>query len=229
MASMKKWWIRGLLVVSLLFSLLFNVFFILKNKTTVLNSSPTDLFDDEVIRVIDGDTFDTKKGERIRLYEIDTPEFPTQCLGKEAKVRLVTLIDQKNISYKSMGKDNFGRTLAYVYSEKKLVNTALVEEGLAYYRKGKTITANSLIIEKAQDNAKSLSRGVWSTLCQSQKSDCLIKGNYREDNHTRIYHLPSCYNYDKISIKDGTSDRWFCTEKEASEAGFIKSQDCPIK
>ncbi|MGB9706875.1 MAG: hypothetical protein ACPLXP_02260 [Microgenomates group bacterium] len=42
-----------------------------------------------------------------------------------------------------------------------------------------------------------------------------------------VYHLPECYNYDKIVINQREGDRWFCSEEEAKEAGFRKSKDCP--
>lgn len=178
-------------------------------------------------RIIDGDTFDTSAGERIRLYEINAPEYPAGCMGEDAKERLEELILNSNVSLETFGKDNFGRTLAYVYHNGLFMNEILVEEGLAYYEKGKASASRFLDIEKAQEKAKLALRGVWSSLCQTKKQGCLIKGNYREADHTRIYHTPDCYNYEKITIRPGTSDRWFCSEEEAIGAGFRKSLDCP--
>ena len=40
----------------------------------------------KVIRVLDGDTFDTSDGERFRIYQIDAPEYPKGCLGIDAKI-----------------------------------------------------------------------------------------------------------------------------------------------
>ena len=107
-----------------------------------------------------------------------------------------------------------------------MLNEILTEEGLTYFYKDK-INSHTLEIEKAEEKAKLAGRGVWSSLCLTQKEGCLIKGNYRSADTTRIYHTPDCYNYAKITIKPGTSDRWFCTEVEAQQAGFVKSQDCP--
>jgi len=208
-------------------SLILNGYLFLKINPSILNPHKKNLAEDRVTKVIDGDTFDVGSGERIRLYEIDAPEYPQGCLGTEAKTRLENLIGGKKINYKKIGKDNFGRILAYVYDNNLLINEALVEEGLAYFYKGKIMTDRSLTIERTSDKAKNLGRGVWSSLCRTQKSDCFIKGNYRDADNTRIYHLPVCYNYDKISIRPGTSDRWFCTETEAVSAGFTKSKDCP--
>lgn len=72
-------------------------------------------------------------------------------------------------------------------------------------------------------------RGIWSSLCQKPRGEnCIIKGNYRRDKDTRIYHTPDCYNYNKITIREGKGDRWFCSEAEATAAGFRKSRDCPL-
>jgi len=83
-------------------------------------------------------------------------------------------------------------------------------------------------LELAEGNAKNAKRGIWSSRCQnSQKEGCLIKENYRKDTKTKIYHLPDCYNYDKITVNLKEKDAWFCTAEEAVNAGFVKSRDCP--
>ena len=200
--------------------------YLLKNKIiSPQKNSQTKLVN--VTRIIDGDTFDTQDGERIRFYEIDAPEYPKGCMGVDAKTRLETLILNKKVTIEKIKKDNFGRILAYVYLDKLLLNEILTEEGLAYFYKDKILSTHSLEIEKAEKKAKLAERGVWSSLCLTKKEGCVIKGNYRSSDTTRIYHTPDCYNYDRITIKPGTSDRWFCTELEAKRTGFVKSLDCP--
>lgn len=178
-------------------------------------------------RVVDGDTIVVEGGEIIRLYEINAPENPKDCLGVDAKNRMEELVSGKEVSLETFGRDNFGRMLTYVYLNKLLINDVMVEEGLAYFLKGKTLTQNSVLIEQSQEKARLAERGVWSSFCQTKKEGCNIKGNYRSAENTRIYHTPDCYNYDKITIKLGTSDRWFCNETEAELQGFVKSKDCP--
>ncbi len=208
------------------FSFLLNIYFIFLAKKLPLIPK-TDLASTKVLKIIDGDTFDTANGERIRLYEINAPENPNECMGEDAKNRLENLLQDKTISLEKFGKDNFGRTLAHVYQGTLFINEILVEEGLAYFEKGKVQNPKSLQIEQTENKAKLASRGVWSSLCQTKKDGCIIKGNYRSADNTRIYHTPDCYNYDKITIKPGTTDRWFCSESEAITAGFRKSRDCP--
>lgn len=84
-----------------------------------------------VSRVIDGDTFETASG-RVRLFGVDTPEFGERC-ASEATGRLnklagnsVRLEDGPRLT------DQFGRRLAYVYTEGGLsIDETLVREGLA--------------------------------------------------------------------------------------------------
>lgn len=216
-----------LFIVIFVISINFNLYFFFNLTFKKLFYHGNNKIIAKVIKVIDGDTFDVNKEERIRLYEINAPEYPKDCLGVDAKARMEDLILNKKISIEKIGKDNFGRTLAYVYLNKLLINDTMAEEGLAYFEKGKTITENSLTIEQSQDKAKLAGRGVWSSFCQTKKEGCIIKGNYRPADNTRIYHTPDCYNYDRITIKPGTSDRWFCSEEEAKKAGFRKSNDCP--
>lgn len=211
--------------VILIISVCLNIYFIFNKTNWFRNKS--NFISVYAIRVIDGDTFDTKDGERVRLYEINAPELPTGCLSEMSKFRLEEQILNNQLAIIRTGKDNFGRTLAYVFKKDLLINKSLVVEGLAYFQKGKSMTKYSLSIEQAQSEAKDAGRGVWSSQCETKKDGCLIKGNYRPADNTRIYHTPDCYNYDKIIISPGTTDSWFCTEVEATTAGFIKSKDCP--
>jgi micrococcal nuclease len=49
----------------------------------------------KVTRIIDGDTFETETGEKVRLIGINAPEI-SDIFGQEAKQHLANLIDQKN-------------------------------------------------------------------------------------------------------------------------------------
>lgn len=83
-----------------------------------------------VSRVIDGDTLDTPSG-RVRLFGVDTPEAGERCAA-EATSRMnelagnsVRLEDGPRLT------DQFGRLLAYVYTEKGFsIDETLVREGL---------------------------------------------------------------------------------------------------
>ncbi len=181
-----------------------------------------------VARVIDGDTFDTEAGIRVRLWGIDAPEYPEGCLSEAAKKRLEELIQNQKLTIIDKGKDVFGRNLAIIHVGDLSINEALLTEGMAVYDgKENADDVNLQEMEKAVKEAELAKRGVWSSRCYQPNPKCVIKGNYRQSDNTKIYHLPSCYNYNKVTVNPVGSDKWFCGEAEAIKAGFKKSLDCP--
>ena len=123
-----------------------------------------------VERVIDGDTFKTTKGEKIRLLGINTPEIrhdtsPAQPFGKQAKNALIRFIAGKQVrlTFDKEKKDKYGRTLAHVYLRDGLwVNAALVEQGLAHvYTFAPNISAAKKLLRVEQD-AIAAKRNMWS-------------------------------------------------------------------
>ena len=90
--------------------------------------------DTRVTRVIDGDTFITNKGDRVRLIGVDAPELPS-LRGIESKMYLHELIDDKVVILErdgiSKNKDKYGRLLRYVYLNNKDVNLQMLKSGYA--------------------------------------------------------------------------------------------------
>ncbi len=122
-----------------------------------------------VRNVIDGDTFSTTQGEKIRLLGINTPEIrhetsPAQPYGDEAKAALLQLISgqQLRLSFDSEKKDRYQRTLAHVYRRDGLwVNAEMIRLGLAHvYTFTPNITAAAALIE-AEQLAITAARNMW--------------------------------------------------------------------
>ena len=90
--------------------------------------------DTKVTRVIDGDTFITNKGDRVRLIGVDAPELPS-LRGIESKMYLNQLIHNKVVTLErdeiSDNKDKYGRLLRYVYLDKKDVNLHMIKSRYA--------------------------------------------------------------------------------------------------
>lgn len=218
---MRKNFILPVLILSLVFNLYFVLEEYLKER---LPFGEEGGLKGGVVRVIDGDTFDLEGGIRVRLFGIEAPEYPKGCLSQKAKERLEELVLGKEAEIEVEGSDSFGRKLGFVTVDGIFVNRVLVEEGLANVT-DKNSKYASMLLARA-DEAKKLKRGIWSSLCMPKES-CLIKGSFRRDKGTKIYHLPGCFNYERIIIKEREGDRWFCSEKEAQAVGFRKSEDCP--
>lgn len=53
---------------------------------------------------------------------------------------------------------------------------------------------------------------------------CNIKGNIAHDTGERIYHLPKDDYYWETSVNWLRGERYFCSEKEAREAGWRKAR-----
>lgn len=90
----------------------------------------------KVVRIADGDTITILHAdntqERIRLYGIDCPE-KSQSFGNSARKFTGSLVFGKQASIRSMDRDKYGRTVAWVYVGEKNVNEELVRAGYAWH------------------------------------------------------------------------------------------------
>lgn len=207
-------------------SIFFNFRLYQSNKSKYIISN-LGSFQSKVINIVDGDTFDIENSDRVRLAYIDAPEFPKDCYSLQAKIRLTELINNKVVKILKLKKDNFGRILGTVYLNDLNINKTMIVEGYAVFTPNSIQSEYDVELKQAETEARLANRGIWSSACQQKNDNCIIKGNYRSDNKTKIYHLPGCFNYDKIVVNEKAQDQWFCTENEATRSGFVKSNDCP--
>lgn len=223
MAKRVKIWIAILLLI-LSISLVLNIVFVYQN-----------LERNRVVKVVDGDSFETKDKRRIRLLGIDAPE-KGRCLAEKAQSRLKELIFNKRVRLTDIVTDDYGRILANVFVNELLVSSALLpnhlfvnkillEEGLARF-----VYVSSLYYEELKsvaNNAKLEKKGIYSDLCRSKqpRNECTIKGNTNSSGE-KIYHLPACLHYQEVIVDEAYGDQWFCSEDEASTSGFRKTEGC---
>lgn len=118
----------------------------------------------KVIRVIDGDTFETEDGEKVRMIGINAPEL-SDIFGIEAKEHLKELIEHKDVILVpgkiSKDKDVYQRLLRYVYYESEDINKKMIEDGFAFaYLKYKFEKSSEY--ENAQLESKANYNGIWS-------------------------------------------------------------------
>ena len=107
-------------------------FLVFLNYDKDLDDSKITVSVNQVVEVIDGDTFKTYGGEIVRLICIDTPEKGISGYF-EAKEFLSELILDKVVSMDKdlEDKDAYGRSLRYVYADGLFVNQKMVQEGYA--------------------------------------------------------------------------------------------------
>ena len=200
-------------------SLILNGIFFYREKVTQKNQGVG------VISVYDGDTLILENKERLRLRQLDAPELEL-CGGEEAKKKLEKLVSGKRVRITEQIPDQQGRGMALVYVGNTLVNKELIAGGYARYHSDKT--SQTEILKAAAEEARGNNLGLYGT-CQSMTNsktpNCTIKGNI--DRTRKTYHMPGCTQYPFAVVEEDVGEQWFCTEKEAREAGYIKSARCP--
>jgi micrococcal nuclease len=114
-----------------------------------------------VVKVIDGDTFDVLQGKertRIRLFGIDSPE-RGQAFNKKAKEFTESLVSGRVVKIVIHNKDRYGRSVADVYlTDGTHVNAAIVGAGYAWqYKK----YSNDPEIANLEAVARKAKKGLW--------------------------------------------------------------------
>lgn len=215
--------LKKLVVILFIPSILLNVF--LGYKT--LSQRQANLI--KVIGVIDGDTVVLENKTRLRLRHVDAPEL-INCGGEQAKQFVSSLVNGKSITIEEQIPDQMGRAMGLIYVNSILVNEKLLEAGWARYHSDQTTKTN--LLKKVADEAKTNKLGIFSQLCLQEKNlenpNCIIKGNLenKRPSGRKLYYLPNCAQYKFVMVEKDLGEQWFCTEKEAIAAGYIKAATC---
>lgn len=179
-----------------------------------------------VIRVIDGDTFETAEHQYIRVGSTEAPE-PGRCGGAEAKAAMEKFVLGKPVYLKVVYRDPYQRLVSLVYTADRFVNEAMISEGFSYHARGSP-GAIGAELKSASDRAREKKKGIFSPTCTQtinlKNPSCSIKGN---TGSGKIYYLPGCGVYHNVEVQLFRGDQWFCSENEAVAAGFRKPGQCP--
>lgn len=181
-----------------------------------------------VSRIIDGDTFETTEGLKVRLAGVNAPELKL-CGGEESKEKLEKLILKKPIYLKVLYNDPFKRLVSQVYTQKIYVNAEMAKTGNAYYENHEKGLEN---LKTLSDIAKKNKVGIFSSRCTQttnpKNPSCNIKGNIprNQTKKYQYYFLPGCGHYSTTVVQLYQGDQWFCTETEAKKVGFTKANEC---
>ena len=134
-----------------------------------------------VTKVVDGDTFviddGSKKGARVRLIGVDTPESRKTgrkeigYYGKEAKEFMSKYILNKRVrlEYDVNKYDQYMRILAYAYMEDgTFINEYLVASGYAMVMTFPPNVKYSELFLKRQQEARVKNRGLWGKTVENK-------------------------------------------------------------
>ena len=202
---------------------------------------PTELY--KVLRVIDGDTIVVRiSGEEktVRYIGVDTPETvhperPVQCFGAEASTKNKQLVEGAMVSLERdiSDTDKYGRLLRYVYAGETFVNYELVAGGYARSLTFPPDVKHNELLRRALTQAREAELGLWGTSCSTDivsgsndtEGSCTIKGNINSSGN-KLFHTPSCPDYETVNINEIAGERWFCSENDAFSAGWRKAGNC---
>lgn len=116
-----------------------------------------------VTAVFDGGSFALTDGRRVRLAGIQTPRAGWP-LADEAKARVAAMVQGRavDLAYADRGTDRHGDLLAYMFVDKDLLQSRLIDDGLARaYSRNDTRRCAALLL-KREAAARAAKRGIWA-------------------------------------------------------------------
>ncbi len=177
-------------------------------------------------RIVDGDTFVTNSGQKVRMIGMNTPEVfgEAQYYGQEASDFSKQQLESKTVYLfkDASDTDKYDRLLRFVFIEGDSVmfNETLIVKG---YANTMSLAPNvlytkrfSLLKSEAQDSKV----GLWGKQDKDKIKSCSnpkIKGNINARNE-KIYHVPGGKSYNETK-----AEMMFCTDQEAVASGFRKA------
>jgi micrococcal nuclease len=126
----------------------------------------------ELEKVIDGDTFTIKTGEKIRVASIDTPEMYgenniREAYSMQAYYRTKELLENNSFELRKLSqrdKDPYNRLLrnVYIINENKYLSEILVKEGLARVYYDTSLPLNHLLeLCSFEKQAQKFQKNIW--------------------------------------------------------------------
>jgi len=156
-----------------------------------------DLESARVVRIRDGDTIELADGRAVRYIGIDTPE-TGQPYADSATLFNTALVLGKTVrlEYGRERLDRYGRTLAFVYVDGRMVNLEILKAGWAWcFFFGENLKHTRELVQ-ALDGAMDSHRGLWK-IPQPETTD-----HYVASFTSFRFHRPDCPNASDIK-KDG--------------------------
>lgn len=169
--------------------------------------------------VKDGDTMVLSNGEEVRYIGIDTPERGETLFWEATKTNQEMLKKGKiALEYDLDKKDDWGRTLAYVWVDSVMINAELIKNGLAWvYLFSPNLKYRDRFIS-LQKQARGEKIGIWSIPVSPEKYYVATK-----DSRRFVFHRPDC---SRIKKSKSESLIRFETREEALDSGYSPCRAC---
>jgi endonuclease YncB( thermonuclease family) len=179
-------------------------------------------------------------GTTVRLSGIESPEHAQVCgrsnsrwrCAEAAQAALAKIVSAPSVRCQLTGTDKAGRPRGICAIESADINAELVRQGVAFAEGG---PSGRYGVEEAE--ARNARAGMWVGAVQRPEEiraraweeakrrspdGCPIKGQVTGVH--RVYVLPGAPSYDRVRVLPARGDRWFCSEQEATAAGFKAAQ-----
>ena len=123
----------------------------------------------QVTQVIDGNTLEVQRldrpgaiPEKVRLLGIDAPKLDQDPWGPESHSVLGQWLggQEVRLEFSNPPRDRYNRLLAYVWQGDRLINEALVQDGLAVVSEQANGSPYEQKLRHAQGEARTLQRGI---------------------------------------------------------------------
>ncbi|NTU53410.1 MAG: nuclease [Chlorobiaceae bacterium] len=204
-----------------------------------------------VVKVADGDTItvlhNDNTQEKIRLYGIDSPE-KTQPFGTRARQYISTLVFGKQVTMRTMSRDRYGRSVAWVSVGETNVNAEMVKAGYAWHYRQ---YSDDPALQQFENEARKAKRGLWADphpvapwdYRKGNRTTTATSGTTNRQSHSlpaksipattpseaiyhgnvssRKFHRPECPSY---NCKACTAI--FSSRAEAMKAGYKPCRTC---
>jgi len=196
-------------------------------------------------RVIDGDTIELARGDKVRYIGIDTPEMDATDPQILALAHQATQVNRALIQDKQLRivldvqeRDRYGRVLAYVYAGGVFVNAALVASGYAQVATYPPNVRYADYFAALQAQARAGGRGLWAlepedqetqpttsaaTSSSSQPSATSSSGRFVGSRGSNVYHYPSCHHAKRIKPENRI---YFSSSQDARAKGYRPCKVC---
>jgi endonuclease YncB( thermonuclease family) len=173
----------------------------------------------------------------VRLAGIEAPERQQRCgdgkrawrCGAAAEAALARLVNGRSVSCALSGTDDAGRSLATCTRGTLDINAELVRQGHVFAESGMFAAYSS-----HERDARAAKAGIWSGAEIARPADfrakawdeakrrapdgCPIKGVMQ--GGSKVYLLPWSPEYERGRVQKARGERWFCSEQEATAAGW---------
>jgi len=173
-----------------------------------------------VTEIVDGDTFHTSGGDKVRLANVDTPEKDEPYYEEAADLlESLVLFRPVKLEYPPRRRDQYGRLLAYISIDSTFIGEELLRAGLGYvllFNEKERDHPRVKRLIAAQQKAIDDRVGLWSLERVPESHYLVKKARFR-------LHRPFCRSVEDLDSSQVVS---YATREEGLQQGYAPCRRC---